>query len=301
MYLTMLLPAGSQQMVHRTMRQAFLLCMTLSLFVAALPTTAAPGIAGDDWLTYVNSVRAMANMPVVTENATWSAGAVKHNLYMIANGLTHPETPGVPGYTPEGNDAGNNGNVFGGTGTYTFRDAIDSWMTGPFHGAGIIDPMLSQSGFAITASTPPGSTYATLDVLRGRQAPPTYPVMFPGSGKSMPYLTYDGSESPDPLSGCAGYAASQDAPTGAPIYLLLASAPNVSASSLSKDGAGNLAVCELDETNYTNADQQDLGRGVLAMRHAVILMPQAPLSAGVYRVSITSGGAVYAWSFTVGG
>ncbi len=84
-------------------------------------------------------------------------------------------------------------------------------------------------------------------------------------------------------------------------YLLLANTPNVSASSLSKDGAGNLAICELDETNYTNADQQDLGRGVLAMRHAVVLMPQAPLSAGLYRVSITSGGTVYAWSFTVGG
>jgi len=285
----------------RVMRRAIIVCTMLGLLAAALPTAAAPGIAGDDWLTYVNNVRALANMPAVTENATWSAGAIKHNLYMIANGLTHEETAGAPGNTTEGNDAGSNGNVFGGTGAFTFRDPIDSWMTGPFHGAGIIDPMLSQTGFAVTASTPPGSTYGTLDVLRGRQATPTYPVMFPGNGKTMPYRTYDGSESPDPLSGCTGYTASQDAPTGAPIYLLLASAPNVSASSLSKDGAGNLAVCELDETNYTNADQQDLGRGVLAMRHAVVLMPQAPLSAGVYRVSITSGGTIYAWSFTIGG
>ena len=283
----------------RTMRHIALAC-ALSLLVAA-PTFAAPGIAGDDWLTYTNTIRALANLPPVTENATWSAGAVKHNLYMIANGLTHPETPGAPGYTPEGNEAGNNGNVFSGTGTYTFRDAIDSWMTGPFHGAGIIDPMLSQSGFAITASNSGDSAAATMDVLRGRQAPPTSPVMFPGNGKQMPYRTYDGTEQPDPLSGCAGYTATADAPSGAPIYLLLAATPNVTASTLTKDGGGALPVCEIDETNYSDPAQQDLGRGVLAMRHAVILMPQAPLSVGTYRVSITSGGMAYMWSFIVAG
>jgi hypothetical protein len=287
--------------VRAVVRRGVSVLAILGLFVVAAPIAGAPGVAGDDWLAYVNSVRALANLPPVTENPAWSAGAVKHNQYMIANGLTHGEDASLPGYTAEGNDAGNNGNVFGGTGNYTFRDAIDSWMTGPFHGAGIIDPALSQVGFAITASTPPGSTYATLDVLRGRAAAPSYPVFFPGNGKTIPYRTYDGTESPDPLSGCAGYSASADAPSGAPIYLLLANTPAVTAFSLAKDGAGNVAVCEFDETNYANPDQQDLGRGVLAMRHAVVLMPQAPLTAGVYRVSITNGGTPVAWSFTVAG
>jgi len=80
-------------------------------------------------------------------------------------------------------------------------------MTGPFHGVGMVDPTLAQTGFSLYSSPDGASTYATLDVLRGQTATPTYPVMFPANGKAMPYRTYDGTESPDPLSGCVGYTA----------------------------------------------------------------------------------------------
>ncbi|MDQ6907451.1 MAG: hypothetical protein M3176_11530, partial [Chloroflexota bacterium] len=69
MRFTLLLPRPGT----RTIRRATIVCMLFGLLAAALPTAAAPGIAGDDWLTYVNNVRALANMPAVTENATWSA------------------------------------------------------------------------------------------------------------------------------------------------------------------------------------------------------------------------------------
>ena len=79
--------------------------------------------------------------------------------------------------------------------------------------------------------------------------------------------------------------------------------PNVTNYSIHQ-GITNLAVCEFDETNYTNPDNsmQNLGRSVLNMRDAIILMPRNPLEAGLtYSVSITTDGITYTWSFTVSG
>jgi len=144
---------------------------------------------------------------------------------------------------------------------------------------------------------------ACLDVLRGRGSNPagvTFPIRWPGNDISMPYLAYGGTEFPDPLTSCPGY----DAPSGLPIYLMIdpnGPAPNVTAHSFMQ-GSAPIEHCVFDETRYTNPDSysQSLGRAVLGMRSAIILMPRNPLTPGAsYTVSITTNGQNYTWSFTV--
>ena len=121
-----------------------------------------------DWLTTVNYYRAMVGVAPVTENPALSVGSYQHSCYMLRNGITHDEDPARPGYTAEGDQAGNNGNVavssaFGSAA----RNHIDLWMTGPFHAIGVVRPALRSVGFGKCddQATSPWKSAATLDVL----------------------------------------------------------------------------------------------------------------------------------------
>ena len=82
----------------------------------ALPAVT-PGVAeaadpgNYDWVGIVNTYRAQSGLAPITENASWSAGAVNHSCWMLLNGIAHDEAPGTPGYTTAGDQAGNSGNV----------------------------------------------------------------------------------------------------------------------------------------------------------------------------------------------
>ena len=255
------------------------------------------------WLQTVNDYRALGGLAPVTEVAEWSDGGKLHSEYMVKTGtIGHDEDPGSPWYTPAGDAAAENGNVaVSGTTAYTDVDAINDWMSGPFHGIGILDPRLERSGFGSFRAEGwgPWEAGATLDVLRGLDgSPAASPVMWPGSGAAHPLLSYDGNEFPDPLTSCSDFSA----PTGPPIYLMLTTTPDVTGHTLSRNGTG-VESCVFDGTDYENPDQdtEDLGRAVLGGRNAIVLMPKAPLLSGAtYDVSITSNGQPYAWSFTAG-
>jgi hypothetical protein len=140
-----------------------------------------------NWLTTVNYYRAMAGVGPVVEDASMSAGAAQHSCYMLYNGIAHDETPGLTGYTPEGDVAGNSGNVAVSSAINTSaRSHIELWMSGPFHAIGVLRPNLRSTGFGKcdNASTPVWHSGATLDVLRGlASAPrPADPILFPGNG-----------------------------------------------------------------------------------------------------------------------
>ena len=269
------------------------------------PVNVSPGDA-KPWLARVNQFRALAGLPPVTENPEWSDGCQKHAQYMATNDfIGHTETEGAPGVTVEGLACAQKGNVFISSNPNTPETrSIDSWITGPFHALGIIDPKLRLVAFGAATDDAGRFRYgAALDVLRGLDSSvrPTYPVRFPGDGGLMPLRLYDGTESPDPLTSCPGYTA----PTGPPIVLQLGSfsfVPNVTASSFSQDGTP-LDRCIYDETTYQNPDAnaQSLSRAILDSRGAVVLMPRAPLSGGAsYTVGITHSGVAHQWSFTVG-
>jgi hypothetical protein len=248
----------------------------------------------------VNGYRALATLPPVTENPTWSAGGLAHSTYIVKNDfLSHEEDPTKPFFTAEGDEAGRKGNVAASSAaTQTDAWAIDLWIAGPFHAVGIIDPILAVSGFGIAHDSQGNiQTGATLDVLRGRSGTKdgiTYPILFPGNDAVMPLDRFEGNESPDPLATC-GFTASRDAPTGAPIIAQFATTPSVTATSLMRDGTP-VEHCEIDGLDALD----DIGEQVLAARNAVVIMPKEVLKKGSkYDVSITNGGVVTAWSFTV--
>ncbi len=262
--------------------------------------------AGSDWLAHVNTYRSAADLPAVGENTTWSNGDWLHSRYMVKNDyIGHSEDSNNQWYTTEGSTAAQNSNVAVSSST-SFSDnaAIDLWIQGPFHAVGILDPALNTVGYgSYHEAIGTWQSGAALDVLRGLGSIPpsvTFPIEFPGSGKTIALTSYSGGESPDPLSSCAGYTT----PTGLPIILQIGSGsltPNVTAHSF-KQGVTNLEHCIFDETNYTNSNSsyQSLGRSVLGSRDAIVLIPRAPLVAGnTYTVSITTNGNTYTWSFTV--
>jgi uncharacterized protein YkwD len=271
-----------------------------------VPPTPTSGLPG--WHQYVNYHRHLAKLPPVTENDEWSRGGQLHAKYMVKNNVIgHSESPSRPFYTPEGNEAAANGNVYlasasvGATHWYrTYRHAIDAWMTGPFHMLGVIDPRLRVSGFGeYEEDIGEWHRYgATLDVLRGRGDVPagvSYPVFYPADGGTIPNLSYDGGEFPDPLAApkCRAYTV----PTGPPIALQLGTGqvtPKVKRTAFS-DGSADLPHCWFDETTYGGSP----GKEGLNMRDAIILMPKQPLDAGQrYSVTIEVNDQAYTWSFT---
>lgn len=261
------------------------------------------------WHARVNHHRALARLNSVADNPVWGRGGELHARYMVKTGQAgHTENRSSPWFTQEGLEAAQNGNVFVSSNIDTPSEAaVDAWMTGPFHQVAVLDPKLQVSAFGEYRENIGSWHYgATLDVLRGRDgvSPGTrFPVRYPEDGTVMPILAYDGGEFPDPLTSCTGYAT----PTGPPLVLMLGAGdvkPSVTKTSFKDAGGTELTHCWFDETTYKNPNKglQDLGRGGLGMRSAVILMPKAPLTAGArYTVSITANGRANTWSFTAGG
>ncbi len=263
-----------------------------------------PSPPPEDWLGAVNCYRALAKLPPVTENATYSTGDWYHARYMVKNDyLGHDENSANPWYTPEGVQAAASSNLMVSSDVNaTDLEAINTWVQAPFHGIGMIDPALREVGFgSYRESIGWYRMGAALDVIRGLGSISptiTFPIYFPGDGKYMPVLEHWG-EYPDPLSSCPGYTA----PSGSPIILQIGSGdqtPNVTSSSLLENGVAR-EHCVFDETNYANSDNsaQSLGRSILNSRDAIVIMPREPLVSGArYTVSITVNGTKYTWSFT---
>ena len=262
--------------------------------LAAPPTASA--VTNDDWLGIVNTYRAMSGLAPVAENATWSAQARDHSCYMLKNGITHDEVPGLPGYTPGGDIAGNSGNVAVSSSLdATARNHIDLWMTGPFHAIGILRHNLTTTGYGqcIDANTPtPWHSGGTLDVIRGLdsgRARPSTPITFPGNGATVPLSSFV-TEYPNPMDFC-GWSGTAGLP-------LIAMMPNkVSNASATITGPnGPVGTCVLHAGN-TGANAT--ARAILDSDNAVVVMPRDVLANGTYTVNVNSNGGSASWSFDV--
>lgn len=276
--------------------------------VASEAVVERPAPQSQHWLTQINDVRASAGLLPVVEEVAWSVGGRLHSRYMVKNNYVgHHEDVGNPWYTPAGHAAGQNGNAYANYAhDTTDPPGIEAWLTTPFHLLSVLDPRLARTGFGWYRADPedPGSDLdpdvyqigATLDVARGldpeREAP-GYPIFFPGDGEQIPYGRYFGSEYPDPLTGCPDRGFQ-----GAPLLVQLAETPWVTSVVLTKDGV-QLDRCVFDETTYWNDDPEAawIGREVLAVRHAVVIMPREPLTAGIYRVTLVDAGVTHSWEF----
>lgn len=279
---------------------------TAPLYLPYIADTAAP-----DWLIYLNQIRSLAGLHPLDENPAWSEGAYFHSRYYVKEnfaGNPHDEDPNSPWYTAAGQAAAQAGNVAwmfqssGGPQIDTW--AIDYWVPAPFHGISIVDPQLFSTGYGVYFEQDGTllKSAGTLDVSRGldtTSTSATFPVMFPRPGGSTWFLRFSGGEFPDPLPSCPGYAA----PTGAAVFLQIgpgSETPTVTNHSLMLNGS-ILESCVFDETTYTHPDggEQSVGRVILNVRDAIVLLPRKPLQVGqTYDVSITVNGVAYSWQFS---
>lgn len=272
----------------------------IALIVSPLATAAS---SPHTWISQLNFYRKMANLAEVTEDKSLSKATKKHAQYLVKNEESgHSETPGKPGYSPEGAAAAKKSNVH--TAGYPEKEAdpVDSWMEAPFHALHLLNPGLQKVGFGMaTDSTPPTASAAVLDIFSAPQSVPknvTYPIFFPRDGAYMP-RDFHSSETPSPLTSCPGFGTS----SGAPIMVQFGSGsvtPVVTASSFKQNGVVK-KHCVIHETNYKNpkGSEQALGRQILDKYDAVVIMPKDKLVFGSdYEVSLTVNGKTYTWSFT---
>jgi hypothetical protein len=282
---------------HRVGTRTFfaLLCMVLLAQIGLVPM-AAQAQAQPAWLVGINNLRASAGLAAVPENAASSLGAQHHSTYVTLNGLVHAEDPSKPGYTADGDAAGQSGDVGGGTPTPD--EMLRNFMTGAYHWEGILDEGLTSVGYGTASGGQYGGAY-TLVLTRSYNVP-SKAIMWPASGGTMPYTSYTGGEGPNPLASCAGYAPS----TGASLSLQLPAAPQVSSVSLTQAGvSGPLASCSFTGSTVKFDDQAwaSLGTSILTYPNAVVIFPKQPLANGTYCASVTNNGTPINWSFTVGG
>jgi hypothetical protein len=284
---------GSRTIARLVTTTAVLLA-GITVTAGSSSVTATAGPSDQDWLGIVNTYRAMSGLSPVTANASWSDGAVKHSCYMLFNGISHDEIPGMPGYTVEGRAAGLNGNVaVSSSVSATPRSHIDLWMTGPFHAIGVLRHNLAQTGFGLCANenTSPWRSGATLDVLRGINSSiprPSQPIVFPGREATIP-LTRFVAETPNPISLCGWTGAA-----GLPLIAMMPAGVSSASSSLTGP-SGPVATCTLHPGNTSDPTAQ----GIMRSENAVVVVPRVSLESGRYTATVSSNGGNVTWSFNV--
>ncbi len=250
--------------------------------------------AGADWLTSVNYYRAMAGVPAVVEDPSLSSGAYNHSCYMLLNDITHDEVPGNPGYTPEGDVAGNSSNVAVNSATgVTNRSFVELWMTGPFHAIGVLRPNLQRVGYGQceNGGAARWRSGATLDVLHGLGGQQNIgaPILFPGDG-TVTSLNAFVAESPNPVQMC-GWGNSG---AGLPVFAMMPEGFSGNPTASMTGPAGPVETCVLSRNNTSGAAQSILGGD-----NAVVVVPRSPLATGAYTVTVTTSARSVTWSFMV--
>ena len=302
---------------------------------ASKQAPASSAVTADAGLRVLNTYRAAAKLPPLTEDAALSAGDRAHALYLVKNygqqiksdqnlGVNfHLEDRNRPSFTYAGFVAGRSSDVITWDGEETphaAARAIDGWFEAPFHRFPLLSSHLDQVGYGeyceagacaaalniTSGGVSPSLAYRRRFVASGSLTTQEYgataldtSTLFPPDGSTVPSGRFDGREWPDPLTSCRGYRP----PTGLPISIQLGSwvKTSLSASSLSVNGSA-IPTCGIDSESYTNPDfrTQDIGRNGLLESGAVIIIPRTPLPPGsTCKVSATVNGQQYNWSFTI--
>jgi hypothetical protein len=266
--------------------------------------------AATDWQTVLAYYRASAHLPPLAVDNSWSAGAANHAHYMVSNDvLARAEVTGTPWFSPAGaTEAANSILMLSDNVATTDQQALDFWMSKPFHALGLLKPALLTTGFgSYREDDGPFDPYrmgAVADVRQGLGAVPgsvSFPVKWPDHNTTVYLNSYDGNEQPDPLTSCPGY----NAPSGLPILVQVGqggSSITVGAHSI-RQGNTDLPHCAFTSDSYVNSIDpglQTLGREILAASDAIVLIPQQPLTRGAaYTVSIIVNGQALVWTFNV--
>ena len=164
------------------LRSATLLAVAAAL-VAAVPASAT---TSQEAVNFLNQQRAANDIPASAVFDDYrTTGCKNHDQYMIQNGnqLQHGEQQGNPGYTPEGADYNNIGEVLA-QGGIQWSASVNPWDDAPLHQAILFDPRVGKSGYdeaggfacmrlEINFSNPPTpSFYAYTGNLGPQHVPP---------------------------------------------------------------------------------------------------------------------------------
>ncbi len=261
--------------------------------------------ADASWLDVVNHHRLATGLPAVVHEPTWIPGLREQLDYLrltppeLRTGTyanSHRQHPASPWATAEGEEAARSSNIGFGR---TDREAVEGWLTAPFHAIGLLRPSWERTAFARDAE----SGRAIIDVLRGRDpSAPDRLVLFPADGTTTQLREFTG-ELPDPLDSCPGFRA----PSGLPIIAMLPEAPTVgtTATVVLPDGRTLVPgpdLCVVTADSYRSSDPLHgaTGRSILEGSNAVLVIPRAPLTDGTHTVSLTVPGVrSVGWSFGV--
>lgn len=289
------------------------------------------------WLARLNAYRAATGLPAVSEDTSLTKSDLKHARYLVKNfkegqqmgGWVHHEDPSSPLYTREGDTAGQTSDVIAPfKGSIDPADALDSWLTAPFHALAMIDPELKKAGYGQYCEN--GVCAAVLNVGRDEkwarnaarlnlnqdpdrqlQEDPyvrtvevakhvlSSPVEFPPDGSTVTKNSFPGREWPDPLSACPDYSA----PAGLPIVASFGTGfnPEISDYALTCNGQKREA-CLITPESYTSPDQaqKEVASGNLKLYAAVLLIAREPLPMGSScTVSLTRDRTPHSWTFKV--
>lgn len=283
------------------LRRIVVLAVAVVVSTALLVPVAAPAqaqLAPDaPWLEVVDFYRASAGLPPVSPNGAWSEGAFLHSRYMAQQGfIAHGQDPANPWFTPQGELAGRDSNIGPGAADWTDRGFIESFMIAPFHAFGMLRPGWQTTGYGSYRDlAAPLTAAATLDVIRGldvriRQ---TQPIVWPGNGVTVPLTSFD-LETPDPLFTC-GWTS----PAGLPIVVLLPEEPGPTSATVVQ-GDRALPVCVVTKDTFTHPNPQwlEVGRTLLDIDDAVVVIPRDPLDPGAaFQVTVRTSTRRIEWSF----
>ena len=264
---------------------------------AAARPAAARG--GGSWLREANYLRSFWNVPVptLTEDPQLSAKDAAHDHYLDENNTCgHTEDPGNPYYTAAGAYAGENSVVYCGA-MGPVRD-VDGWVGTPLHGEQVLNPQLTETGFAETHLHGGHAAMDTLTHYADGPAP-TEPATWP-NGDGFPLTRYSGGE----IDYTGGDAVADNCPAqytahedrlGTPLFVDLPGGAHDATPAHAHDvwlrdrDGTSLPFCTYDSTS-----------GVAPFLSTAVLLPLHPLRAGMhYNASFTAGGQTATWSFTV--
>lgn len=256
------------------------------------------------WLSFLNQFRAIADLPPVLDWEPYTKGSEHHSQYMVVRdqAIAHSEDVNDPLYDIGGDQAARNGNIFATSqDDATFIWSLNFWASAPFHLIGMLDPNLNLVGYGDYVEA--GGEVVMAAVLdigsdSGVDNGVTYPIYFPGPESSTWIVRHSMYEWPDPIASCPGYTR----PSGPPIILFLGNGSVTPSVSRHRLAMGDLPLdsCLFDETSYENPDPyaQKVGRTILDLNDAVVIIPRAPLAADeTYTAQVDANGQTYTWRF----
>lgn len=269
--------------------------LAVSVSAAAVPSLALADATPGQVIAAVNAQRARDGIPAgIVENPEWSRGCALHNAYRRANGVAatgHDETPGLPGYTAEGDAAGNSSVLA----TQSWS-AGDPFATAPIHRMQLLAPRIRAMGADDAAGLVCVSTFRGV----GPAAASDVVYTSPGDGRADVPPSEEARESPMVP---AALLPSPPPPVTGPNILVFADGPfaagpmRIVAARLVGPG-GPVEVQTVDETDPRIVDYIPAGG---------IVVPTLPLDAGtLYTASVTLEGAAgvqlsRTWSFRTSG